>query len=253
MISIEEILSQIDNQSITNGSIDYSKFPGMLGDDYNIFHICARLHLFKNTSEWAIIIEHCYFFPRAGGLDEIPLQLFPFGNCILDNDLSFEFQRANRIINFAKYKSLPSDYDEFYGERVPEGDVMVLLRGVEYEIIRGKETYEKHGIKIDEEKPLYVQDLARMLFLKFPDKFRALPQELRKLIPDHLNEIMTLDEWYHPYFPLDKSSKPSDFDTFKMFGKVLATGNIAEYQPTVNSNTHWKYWVHGTKNLDENI
>lgn len=47
------------------------------------------------------------------------------------------------------------------------------------------------------------------------------------------------DEWNREQW---ENNRPGAYETFKLIAKVLETGDITHYKPTVSPNTHWSNW-----------
>ena len=37
-------------------------------------------------------------------------------------------------------------------------------------------------------------------------------------------------------------NRPSVYETFQLLAKVISTGDISIYKPTLSANSHWKNW-----------
>jgi hypothetical protein len=59
-----------------------------------------------------------------------------------------------------------------------------------------------------------------------------------------MTRLLQLDEWHHPNVA-DSTQKPSGAEAFQQLARVLATGNVTLYRPTLASNTHWRNWPEG--------
>jgi len=71
----------------------------------------------------------------------------------------------------------------------------------------------------------------------------ARPDERRANVPPALTEVLVLDEWHHP--DVCGQELPSASPTFQQLARVLATGDVAHYRPTLDPNTHWRFWPDG--------
>lgn len=290
MLTEEEILFCLDNYK--NG---YSTTFVQLGHPY-VFPIDSRINVFRSDKdEWALAIEVLGYNPRS---EPIALEITYYGNCLVNLDRGDDCYSNS-------YCVLPIDQDSF--DRTIEFET--LKPDAEYWIVRGqkitlshsKKEYEEAGITLKEYEPneISAEEVGRLLVTKNRDLFRATNEELYKSIPQNLEKIMVIDEWYHRDFyqndfnltehlPVsfptleqlqeafktngfeskmsedsflnafdfkehDKkrvehndaewnSNRPSSYETWQQIAKVLVTGDIKLYKPTLLPNSHWKNW-----------
>ncbi len=67
--------------------------------------------------------------------------------------------------------------------------------------------------------------------------------EISLSIPSDLPIFLELYEWLHP--DLADNQLPSEKEKFIQIAEAITTGNRTLYKPTVEPNTHWKYWPEG--------
>ena len=77
-----------------------------------------------------------------------------------------------------------------------------------------------------------------------PQLLCATETELRRLIPNDLPKIMTIND-FHYSSTYDKSNPPSQQETYQLIAKVLTTGDSSHWKPTEKPNNSWKNWESG--------
>jgi hypothetical protein len=272
MLTEQEILDTLDNYR--NG---YDPAFAELGHPY-VYPIDSRINIFRNNQDkWALAVEVLGFNPRA---DAILLQITYYGNCLfnLENTEGYDSNSYYttpidlKVFNQTiEYENLKPDAD-FWMVRSVE---LKLSRSKdEYRIagIRLKE-YEPNAIRAEE--------VARLLVTKNRDLFRATNEELYKSIPSDMERLLVIDEWYHKDFyqlqsPFERqdilssfdlnnesvkemirqeltrtrqsnlieweNNRPSSYETWQQIAKVIVTGDMANYRPTLAPNSHWSNW-----------
>lgn len=103
--------------------------------------------------------------------------------------------------------------------------------------------YEKAGITLEEEDQINAFEFLRLLDHLYHDQLVATEEEIRARIPQDLPKIMELEEWAHP--DVITGTLPGSHETFIQIAKVLETGDLSHYSPTLKVNTHWSNWPDG--------
>lgn len=219
-------------------------FP-MLDNGY-VYLAASRSTVYHGDGDWALVIEVFGFSPRAGAPD---LAVHTFGsnlrnrkpnNDFVSNKAHENYLKNNRYNEFKTFFPIGGD-DTWVN---PEDNETVMpdgafqLRDQVYKL-PDLAAYLQHGIKLEGATPC-VYELCRYLSSAEREKVLATDFERRYNVPDHLAEIISLDDWRHP--DLANGEKPSEVETFRQLSKVLETGNAAHYKPTTEANTHWKHW-----------
>ncbi|MBC3760059.1 hypothetical protein H7U19_16750 [Hyunsoonleella sp. SJ7] len=231
--SSKEILAQLDKCAN-----DYT-FP-MLDNGY-IYPIHSKLTAYRDEKRWALIIEVFGFNYRGGGHNGISNCMHIFGNCISTNP-------GTDNANFLQITNDTPDsltFDEEYQESLNPQAKRMTLRGMEIDINHDREFYLNKGIELEEENKIFVWEFMRGLEPEYNNKFEATEKEIRERIPEDLPLILTLKEWNHP--DCAGAELPSSNETFIQIAKVLETGKIEYYNPTLKPNNHWKNWPEGGK------
>jgi hypothetical protein len=210
MVDAADVLTQLDKAAEELRFVD-------LGHPYACA-VDARLHAYRDDERWALIVESVGYNPRGANLFDV---LHVYGNCLTSGEPGCEEGDFHeRIDNFAEVTDphRPEHY---------RGGAPVVVRG------RALTVAAEPG------EPLYVT--FRRLVPEHRELLLADEEELRARIPADLPEILRLDAWNHPYAPgLD--DLPSRSETFRQLATVLATGDVADYRPTLPANTHWSNW-----------
>ncbi|WP_027344405.1 DUF7003 family protein [Hamadaea tsunoensis] len=211
MDTAEQILAQLDEAArayrFANPEHPYS------------FAIDARLHLFRDDSRWALLIELVGYNPRAGNVVDV---VYTYGNCLTRGGPGCENEDfLSRIDNM----------DEIENDDDPE---CLCVDGGPVEI-RGRR------ITVDAAAGDSLEDVFRLLVPEHRDLLLADEDELRRRIPADLPRVLVLDEWWHRA-PERYDQLPGGTETFQQLAAVLATGDLAAYRPTRSPNTHWTNW-----------
>jgi len=219
-------------------------FP-MLDNGY-VYLAASRLTGYYGNGDWALVIEVFGFSPRAGAPD---LAIHTFGNNLRNRKSRDDYVSVKAYENYLKNNRY-NEYKTFFpigGDDVwvnPEDNEIVMPQGT-FELrdqisdLPDIAAYPQHGIELEGATPR-IYELCRYLSSLEREKVLATDLEKRYNVPDHLTEIINLDGWQHP--DLADGEKPSEVEGFRQLSKVLETGNVSYYQPTIAGNTHWKNW-----------
>ena len=191
MITEDQILAKLDDYKLGN----YCQFID-LGHVYSYLIDC-RLNIFKGENDnWAIVAERLGFNPRGGTIE---LDIYYFGNCLVNLE-HYNGQDTNYYIVHL------IDWDNFYetvdGEVLKPDAKFWNIRGKLIELTHDKQEYLNAGIELKENEPgeISLEEVGRLLIIKYRDLFRATEEELYKSIPKELKKIYIIDEWYHHDF-----------------------------------------------------
>jgi len=198
----EQILDTLDN---SNDGF-YKSFV-ILGDTYS-YLIDSRLNVFRNDFQWAIAVERLGYNPRGGMIE---LEIYYYGNCLEDLE-----EYNNRKTN--SYLIYPVENENFLATTHDE----IINNDAEYWMVRGKKVHLTHnrddyanaGITLDNHEGIGIAEAARFLIIEQPDMFRASDKELYKSIPQELEKILSLNQWYHKDFDVQKR-KPMDIQNLR--------------------------------------
>ena len=194
-----------------------------LGDVYS-YLIDSRLNIFRNgKGNWAIAAERLGYNPRGGAIE---LQISYYGNCLINLE-EYNGQQSNYYVTYPiDHTSFAEASGEF--ERLNQDVDAVLVRGVPLRINHDKAAYESAGITLKEIWPNVIgwEEAGRLLVLEHRKLFCATDEELYKSIPNDLEKILVIDEWYHRDFELDVSPDISEeqikqaYEFNKTFGSL---------------------------------
>ncbi|MEZ0107218.1 hypothetical protein ABH920_001209 [Catenulispora sp. EB89] len=193
----QQFLDQID------ASAQDFTFPFLDHGFYSAIDV--RLHVYRDSKHWAVVIETVGFNPKARSVTDA---LTGYGVRV--------GSQLNRVENIEALM----DADENYLGGVP-------IR------VRGKD------LAVDAPAGEYFAEVVRELVPEHRDLLLADESELRALIPADLPEILRLEAWHHPDVLVER---PSREETFQLLAKVLDSGNPHDYRPTQAPNTHWSNW-----------
>ncbi|MFE4517839.1 DUF7003 family protein [Kitasatospora sp. NPDC056783] len=189
-----------------------AEFPDL--DNGYFYPVDARLHLFGDSSRWAVVAELLGYNPRGGNLVDV---VHRFANCLTRGEPGFgDF--LPRVDNMEEIDP--------EGAEVYAGGVPVVVR--------------RTALTVDAHAGTPLQDVFRLLAPANRDLLLADEAELRADVPADLPELLRLDEWNQPEDFGDVM--PGAHETFRMIAEVLDTGDPARYRPTLAPNTHWSHW-----------
>ncbi|MGW5127485.1 DUF7003 family protein [Streptomyces sp. NPDC004069] len=191
---------------------DKAEFPDL--DNGYYYPVDARIHLFGDSTRWAMVAELLGYSPRSGNLIDV---VHCLGNCLTHGEPGFS-SFLDRVDNM---EDIDPDSAEVYAGGVP-----VVVRGT--------------ALTVEAAAGTPLQDVFRLLTPANRDLLLADETELRAGIPAHLPELLRLDEWNQPEDFWDVM--PSEHETFQMIAEVLDSGDPARYRPTLPANTHWSHW-----------
>lgn len=211
MDTAEEILAQLDEAARNYGFAD--------PEHAYYYGIDGRMHLYRDESRWALLIELVGYNPRNVNVIDV---VHTYGNCLTRGRIGYEDEDfLDRIDNM----------DEIDDEDNPE---CLSTDGGPIEI-RGQR------ITVDAAAGDALEDVFRLLTPDHRELLLAEEAELRRRIPADLPRVLVLDEWWHRD-PARYDELPSQTETFQQLAVVLATGDLSAYQPSMAPNTHWSNW-----------
>jgi hypothetical protein len=223
-------------------------FP-MLDNGY-VYLGATRLSLFRSAADWAMVIEVFGFSPRAGVPD---LHVHTFASKLWHRDApekyvtheAYEAYLAANPHNESRFFFPIAEgpwQDEELLELVARDPGPALVRG-EPIAVPPRESFARHGIELEDQERIQVFELCRYLAAVARDRVLATEAEQRVSVPPELVKILQLEDWNHP--DLVNDVLPRDSECFQQLARVLATGDVGRYLPTVKPNTHWRNWPEG--------
>jgi hypothetical protein len=216
---------------VLDRAAEVSDFP-MLDNGY-IYLAATRLSLFRSPADWALVIEHFGYSPRAY-VPSIDV-------------MTFASRRHSQSVDPSN--ELASIFPLEEGDWIDEEDAECVAVDATEIVVRGSpralprlDEYARHGIELEDPERVRIFELCRYLAAVVRDDVLARPHERRVNVPPELAQILVLDEWHHP--DLVNDEHPSDSESFQQLAVVLATGDLSRYRPA-KANTHWKHWPDG--------
>jgi hypothetical protein len=211
--SAEEILAAWDGLA---ADFEFAGFNNMNYDTAD-----ARLHLFRDDSRWALVIEETVDWPAADGLMTLS---FVSGTGL----------KGSPGLGATLY-AVEADFDEDEDEE-PVLPSEVTVRGNTVKVPADSIIAQAEEDDVSEAFGLLVWLLGQHR----SELFRS-SEELEALV-DGLPHILQLDDWCHPDVYLD--GKVSSSETFQQLADVLATGDTDKYKGTETPNNRdWKKWL----------
>ena len=238
--SADDILESLDKYSQYGAKPYYSRFPAMLGNEDHWYHIAARITTYRDDRRWALILEHFYYQPRAGGPEAAILRLGPFGNCLPDYSRGTDAFLNATTIRPVKYFPAPPKDDATYWEYVPPNAEAIELRsGETIPIPRDRRRYSALGIDAYNDLGLHLPKALRAICATHREKLLATDQDLRQHIPLDLPQFFRLNDWFQPAM---FDERPSRVITFRQLATALSTGDTESYTSPGRPTCHWRFW-----------
>jgi hypothetical protein len=268
-LTTDEILNTLDHRDL----ISYDFIT--LNHPY-VYTIDSRLNVFSdNAGKWAVVSEVLGFNPRGG---VISLELRYFGNCV-----KLIKTPQGTITN--SYELFPIDFysqvETIDGEALMPDAAFWLIRGKEIPLSQQKQDYIDADIELQGYEPgngeIRLEEVGRLLITQYQDILRAADEELFKYLPNNLEKVLVVDEWYHKEFSqflspindltsyvkhnpemkmqieahlqmereqneLKWQDRPSTYETWQQIAEVIVSGDASRYNPRLAPNSHWRNW-----------
>ena len=214
-------------------------------DNGYVYLAATRMSVFRNESDWAIVIEIFGFSPRSGEPD---VQIYTFSSDLYERDSSEKYVSEEAYKNYLENNPFnetrfiyPIDNNDWIDEEDQESlniNEKCLLRGKEISLPAISD-YEKSGIELEEDSPLTFE-FCRYLAENYRDLVLCTPEELRVSVPPSMDLLLQLDEWVHP--DISDGELPSSSEDFKTIANALEKGSLESFQTSGKINTHWRNW-----------
>ncbi|MEO8149572.1 MAG: hypothetical protein ABI723_18175 [Bacteroidia bacterium] len=259
----KEILTRLD---LAHSGIPCADYPvGKSGDiKYNFFldlehGYCevagSRIHLYGDSIIWAIVFELNGYHNRRGSAD---IELYYIGNCI-DYPIS-KYPERNYITNSTQIVLIsPEEYERITNkegtdmelfELISSSACEVKIRNSKIKIEHDFSKYESLGIELrDYDNPnnlIGFGDLIRYIHETNPTVINATEEEIEMQIPKDIPKLMTIDQFHFLSAYKKDNPSPSKQETFQLIAKVLVSGDMAFWKPTLKPNNHWTNWESGS-------
>ncbi|MET3442002.1 hypothetical protein ABIC94_002783 [Variovorax paradoxus] len=240
---------EADILSVLDRCCESYVFP-MLDNGY-VYLAATRMSLYRSSEDWAMVIEVFGFSPRAGIPDT---HVHTFASRLHNRNEeanyasreAYEKYLAHNPHNESRFV-YPIEEGEWQDPENPEwasnGPCKLRLRG---KAVSAPTVTDVHtqGIVPLETARLYTFELCRALAATHRDDVLASASERRVSVLPEMQQILQLEAWHHPDV-VDEEHRPSNSPTFQQLAKVLVTGDVSHYQPTLEPNTHWENWPDG--------
>jgi hypothetical protein len=197
--------------------------------DWNIFNETVESESLKpNADYWIVrgrkvpLSHNKQEYLNAG----IELKEFEPGEIAIEEVgrlLVTKYRDLFRATNEELYKSLPTDLnkilvlDQWYHKDFIELPVIEMSDDdIRYTYEHNRDNY--YTLKGADAEP-------------FAD-YESFAATLKQSLQSHLN--VNQREW--------ENNRPGSYETWQQIAKVIVTGDPSQYKPTMEPNTHWKYW-----------
>ncbi|WP_326994992.1 hypothetical protein [Chitinophaga sp. 212800010-3] len=213
----------------------------------------SRIHLYADTTRWAIVFEKCGYQNRGGDAE---IELNYVGNCI-DYPVH-KYPERSYITNSSRIELISSEeYERIRNKDGKDMDDFELISPTATDLsIHGRKVPIDHdiakylalGIKPREyhnpRKLIGYDDIVRFFSDTNPELVNATEDEIKQHIPKDMHKIMTLDKFHFVSF-YDRSTLPGNQETYQLIAKVLVTRDTTFWKPNLEANNHWSNWESG--------
>lgn len=240
---------EADILSVLDQCCDSYTFP-MLDNGY-VYLAATRLSLFRSPEDWALVIEVFGFSPRAGIPDT---HVHTFASRLHNRNTEANYVSREAYENYlARHPNNESRfvYPIEEGEWQDPENLEWVVGGPHELVLRGKPVpapsfadIHAHGIVPLDAAQMHTFELARVLAATHRDEVLASSLERRASVLPEMQQILQLEAWHHPDV-VEDDQRPSNSPTFQQLAKVLVTGDVSHYRPTLEPNTHWENWPEG--------
>lgn len=227
----EEILHQLNAEAAA-----YS-FP--MFDHGYFYHGDQQLTLFRDADRWAILLEVIAWHNRVPGLDGLMNVAYTYGNCIAGETLNDN----SNFFSFAADNGAPALLEGEEGHYLNPAAHSIKIRERVIPLRMDAAHYQAKGIATEKNGRIGYPAFMRGLLPEYSRLFWVTRAEIAKKLPADLPEIFTMAAWHHP--DLAGGELPGETETFRQLAKVLVTGNVSHYRPSLLPNTHWLNWPGG--------
>jgi hypothetical protein len=202
-----------------------------------------RLHLYKSTSDFALLFEMMMFDHEAHRIERFhgfTNHAFLFranGESIVWDDRLLPAP-ITRVPGTPSV-SLTEDNDEHIGtrkdrQRLNPAATVIAIRRKQVAVPQDAAMYRARGIEPSD--PIALPDLLRYLLATHRDELFSTETARKKVLGNagKMRKLLTLDAWRH--YTLDDRA-PSRTEAMRMLADVLVTGDVSRYAPTEAPNT----------------
>lgn len=217
----------------------------------------SRIHLYADETNWAIVFEVNGYHNRGMSAQ---IDLIYIGNCIdppvsksAPADLGIYASNASAIGLFSNVTNIYLIDEEAFSAIELEDEFEIIdpsakeikIRDTAISIDINKSRYEEEKISFSNDLFLpEFKDLLRYLSATDNKLVFAKEAEIKARLPKNLLKIETLKAFHHKSI-YEKENTPSSYETYQQIARVLTTGNIGHWNPSLEINNHWKNWDSG--------
>jgi Family of unknown function (DUF7003) len=232
--TVETILEQLDHAART------SAFP-MLDNGYN-YPIAVYLRTYRDPSRWAIVIDDICFHNRCNDHDGIWACCYYYGNC-LTTPATLRNPTICSVTSDAADGPTFTTIDTDAAWLLHPAATAIIFRTTRVLLPTEEAAFIRKGIQRARPPRTTIVEALRCLMPDYRELLITTADEVQRIVPSDLPELLHLTAWEHPDRAADQL--PSETETFPLLAEVLITGDPQRYCPTRPANTHWRYWPTG--------
>jgi hypothetical protein len=218
--------TQKDILAVLDESARKFAFPAF--DNMNYYLGTARINGFRDEQRWALIIQEVCWWPAADG---IMLNVSAYGNCLSEKTLAFPGQaRWDQGMIYWPHSPIECEFDD-------QGELRFdALR------IRGQAVVlDPHQVPPQPAVPERGFAILVHLLETFREQLLCTAEELARVVPHNLPDLLCLDNWKHP--DICRGELPSHNESLCNLAEVLASGDLSQLRAAAHPNVDWRLWM----------
>ena len=227
-------MNQISKKEIYEALDDLRINTFFLNLEHGYFYTAgSRITIFADEKRWAIVFEKSGFNNPGAGCG---IELSYYGNCLANLDTFNDEPYNIKIIPLID----SDEVEKIESNSSKQGQIIIRGTALKYDPdFITNEFREPHNLI---PKPPNMEDIFRFLDTNYTSLFRATDPELKQCLSQDLPKLLVINEWFHITYGIMDGPAPSEIETFQQIAEVIATGDIANWKPTLKPNNHWKNW-----------
>jgi hypothetical protein len=202
----------------------------------------ARMTLYRDDYNWALVMEEVAFFSPSPGHSGIVDMVTKIGNCIGTRSV---LSPNDDVKVTSDAPGMPTFLPP-YQIGLDPSITAITVRGKLTPVDLNPDSLKKRGIPLRADGSIQGEQLLWSLLPECREELLATDAERRTRLPTGIPKLLQLDKWHHPLF-MTRRLKPSQTQVFQMLAEVIATGDVSRYRPTEEPNTDWRNWLNSER------
>ncbi|MEM1013174.1 MAG: hypothetical protein AAGI46_13260 [Planctomycetota bacterium] len=198
------------------------------------FPIDARMSVYRDDHDWAIVIELFEFNQQRLFHDGIITSVWTYGSCLP----KLPGRRYPELHVTGDAPDAPLFNLRDFDNSIMSSASGMKIRSRLVPIPTRLADYQEAGIVLCEPPVIYGYELLRLITPEHRSLVFLSEEEMSSYVGRHLPLLLRLEEWYHP-------DEPGDFaksEIVRILAQVISYGDASLYRPRLMANTHWRNW-----------